>query len=143
MAKARFSALALNPEMLDYMAANGTTPSRLNAQAVRTAWASEGLPDIVVYDGMFRVNGTRTRVLNENKVYLMPPPAAEYGETRWGPTAESTVLREKGLIEEEQAPGIVAFVTGNDHPVQTFVHAAATALPISPNPDYVFDCTVE
>lgn len=132
--------LALNAEFRAYLAAGGTTPARLNLEGVAAVLQAEGLPPLRVYDGQFRVNGTRTRVLNANKIYLMPPTGVAYGETRFGVTAEATVMRGRGLRFD--APGIVSLIYGNDHPVQTSVLATAVALPVSPNPDYVFDCDV-
>lgn len=142
IARAMFGRLALTDEIRNYAASGGTVPTRLNAEAVAAVFAAEGLPPFRIYDGQFRVNGVRTRVLNENKVYLMPPASASFGETRFGVTAEAIVMQSRGMITETMAPGIVALVHANDHPVQTFTLATAVALPITPNPDYVFDCLV-
>lgn len=142
MPRATFSYLALNAELRSYAAAGGTTPTRLNAEAIGAVLGAEGLPPVEIYDGQFRVNGTRTRVLNANKIYLMPPAGVETGETRYGVTAEAQVMQQRGILAGSAAPGIVAVVHGNDHPVQTFTLATAIALPIMPNPDYIFDCDV-
>lgn len=137
-----FGWLALADEVRNYAASGGTIPTRLNAEAISAVFAAEGLPPFRIYDGQFRVNGVRTRVLNRNKVYLMPPSGSSFGETRYGVTAEAIVMQSRGMITDAMAPGIVALVHANDHPVQTFTLATAVALPISPNPDYVFDCLV-
>lgn len=130
---------ALNQEFLDYASYAGTTPSRVNRQTIDNILSAEGLPPIRVYDGQFRVDGTRTRVLNEDKVYFMPPPGEPLGATYYGTTAEALKLRAKGLIARDAAPGIVAVVTETDHPVQTFTVGTAIALPAMPNPDLVMD----
>lgn len=140
--KARIGNFALNSEMLDYASANGTTPSRINRATIDSIFASEGLPPIQVYDGQFRVNGVRTRVLNEDKVYFMPPAGEAFGNTFYGTTAEALKLRAKGLIERDAAPGLVAVVTETDHPVQTYTVGTGIALPATPNPDLVMDMTV-
>lgn len=132
--------LALNAEFRDYLSAGGTIPNRLNLEGIMAVMGAEGLPPLRIYDGQFRVNGVRTRVLNANKIYLMPPAGAAFGETKWGITAEATVMAGRGLRFD--LPGIVTLVYGNDHPVQTSVVSNAVSLPISPNPDYVFDCDV-
>lgn len=132
--------LALNAEFRSYLAAGGTTPARLNLEGVAAVLQAEGLPPLRVYDGQFRVNGTRTRVLRSDKIYMMPPAGQAYGETRFGVTAEATVMRGRNLRFD--APGIVTLIYGNDHPVQTSVVSTAVALPLTPNPDYVFDCDV-
>lgn len=140
--RAIYTWMSLNAELRSYNAAGGTTPTRLNREAMDASLAAEGLPPIRIYNGQFRVNGVRTPVLDPKKIYLMPPPGQGLGETRYGITAEALVLRERGLIDQEGMPGVVAVVTANEHPVQTFTVGAAVALPIMPNPDLVFDCRV-
>lgn len=130
---------ALNQEFLDYASFAGTTPQRINRQTVDSILAAEGLPPIRVYDGQFRVNGVRTRVLNEEKVYFMPPAGEPLGNTFYGVTAEALRLRSRGLISRDAAPGVVAVVLMNDNPVQTFTLGTAIALPAMPNPDLVMD----
>lgn len=130
---------ALNQEFLDYASFAGTTPNRVNRQTIDSILAAEGLPPISVYDGQFRVNGVRTRVLNEDKVYFMPPQGEALGHTFYGVTAEALKLRAKGLIERDATPGVVAVVTETEHPVQTFTVGTAIALPAMPNPDLVMD----
>lgn len=140
--RARVGNFALNTEMRNYAAANGTVPSRLNEAAINQVFAAEGIPPIFVYDGQFRKNGVLTRTLPVNKVFLMPPPGEALGNVFWGTTAESLRLREKGLIQREEAPGLVAFAMTQDHPVQTTTVATAVALPVMPNPNLVMDAVV-
>jgi len=140
--RARVGNFALNTEMRNYAAANGTVPSRLNEAAINQVFAAEGIPPIFVYDGQFRKNGTLTRTLPANKVFLMPPAGEPLGNVFWGTTAESLRLREKGLIQREEAPGLVAFAMTQDHPVQTMTVATAVALPVMPNPNLVMDAVV-
>lgn len=140
--RSRIGNFALNAEMLDYAAAGGTTPGRINRATVDNIFASEGLPPITVYDGQFRVDGVRTRVLPENKCYFMPPRGEAFGHTFYGVTAEALKLRSKGLIERDAAPGVVAVVTETEHPVQTYTVGTAIALPVTPNPNLVMDMDV-
>jgi hypothetical protein len=105
-------------------------------------FAAEGLPPIRTYDTVVRVNGTSTRVLPVDKVYLMPGSTEPLGNTFYGPTAEALLLREKGLIEAEGIPGVVAVVTRTEHPVQTYTVGTAVALPAMPNPDLILDADV-
>lgn len=137
--KAMVGSFALNQEILDFASSNGTAPGRVNRLTIDTILAAEGLPPIWVYDGQFRVNGTRTRVLNDEKAYLMPPEGESLGHTFYGVTAEALKLRAKGLIERDAAPGVVAVVTETEHPVQTYTVGTAIALPAMPNPDLVMD----
>ena len=142
MSRARLANMALNTEMRQYAAANGTTPGRINQATIADIFAAEGLPPVELYDTQVRVDGVRTRVLPADKIFLMPPAGEPYGVTFFGPTAEALLLRDRGLIERQQAPGIVALVLQNDNPVQTFTLATAMALPATPNPDLVMDIDV-
>lgn len=142
ISRARLSNFALNTEMRNYAAANGTVPLRLNQAAINSVFAAEGLPPLMVYDGQFRKNGVLTRVLPQNKVFLMPPAGEPLGNVFWGTTAEALRLREKGLIDRTESPGLVAFAMTQDHPVQTMTVATAIALPVMPNPNLVMDAVV-
>lgn len=137
--KAMIGNFALNQEILDYASAGGTTPQRVNRQTIDSIFSAEGLPPIMTYDGQFRVNGVRTRVLNQEKVYLMPEAGEPLGHTFYGVTAEALKLRAKGLIDRDATPGVVAVITETEHPVQTFTVGTAIALPAMPNPDLVMD----
>lgn len=134
--------LALNTEMREYAATGGTTPTRLNDTAINNIFAAEGLPPLDIRDTQFRIDGVRTRVLPADKIFLMPPSEAALGETRMGLTAEGLMAAELGFIESSDAAGVVAAVLKQDHPVQTSTLGTAVGLPIMPNPDYVYDCTV-
>lgn len=142
MSQQRLGNMALNAEMRAYAAANGTTPARINRATIDNIFATEGLPEIELYDTQVRVNKTRTRVLPANKVFLMPPAGERLGETLYGTTAEALLLRQRGLIDREVAPGIVAVITVSEHPVQTFTVGTAIAMPTMPNPDLVLDAIV-
>lgn len=140
--RARIANMALNTEMRQYAAANGTTPTRINRQTIDNIFANEGLPPLETYDVSVRVNKVATKVLPVNKVYLMPPAGESLGNTFYGITAEALKLRKKGLIDADAMPGIVAVITETDHPVQTYTVGTALALPGMPNPDLVLDAIV-
>ena len=142
MPRAQLSNLALNAEMRGYAAIGGSTPNRINMETVNAILASEGLPPIFLYDTTVRVNGTATRVLPANKVFFLPSPNEPVGNTFYGITAEAIELRSRGLITQEAMPGVVAITLKNENPVQTFTLGTAIALPVTPNPDLIMDCTV-
>jgi hypothetical protein len=142
MSRARLSNFALNTEMRQYASVGGTTPNRINMETVAAIMAAEGLPAIQIYDTSVRVNGVSTRVLPQNKVFLMPPKSEPVGHTFYGITAEAIELRSRGLITQEAMPGVVAITLKNENPVQTFTLGTAIALPVTPNPNLIFDCTV-
>lgn len=143
MPRKRIGNFALNQEMREYAAANGTVPSRVNRDTVMSIFTSEGLPPIVFNDTHIRVDSVRKRVLPENKVYFMPADNEPLGHTFYGVTAEAILLRERGLITAEAMPGVVATVNRNEHPVQTFTVGTAIAMPAMPNPDLVMSIEVE
>jgi len=142
MPKTRVSSLVLSEEVRAYAAGTGGTPARVNRATLDEILTSEGLPPIRLYDGQFRVNKTRVRVLPVDKIYLMPPVGEELGNTWYGPTAEAIKLQGKGLLPGSEGPGIVAVVTETDSPVQTFTLATAVALPMMPNPSLILDADV-
>lgn len=142
MSKYRLPSLALNQELRDYAASNGTTPSRINENTIANILANEGLPPIRLYDRQYRRNGVRTRMLSQNKVYLTPPAGEALGATFYGITAEALKLASKGYIQRTDMPGIVAVVTETESPVQTYTVGTGVALPAMPNPDLVLDAVV-
>lgn len=145
MARTRLSALALNAEVRAYSASGGTTPQRVNLATIQDILADQGIPPIEFYDTQVRVGGVATRVIPANKVLLLPAPggATDLGGTFYGATAESIMLRERNLIEASAAPGIVACIFQNEHPVQTFTLGTAIALPTFANPELAFTATVD
>lgn len=140
--QARINNLFLNAELRALAASNGTTPNRINRRVINEILSEFDIPPFVIYDGQFRKDGTRTRVLPANKIFLMPPADEPLGNVFWGETAESLVLRGKGLIEAEEAPGLVTVVLFQDHPVQTTTISTAVALPVMPNPNLILDAVV-
>ena len=64
------------------------------------------------------------------------------GQTFWGPTAESIKFAGQGIIDMTEAPGVVALVTEDEHPVQTYTVGTAIGMPVMPNPDLILDAVV-
>jgi hypothetical protein len=138
MAQARLSNLYLNAEMRSAAAAQGTTPSRINKETVDAIFAANGLPPITVYDTKVRVDGISTRVIAADLVIFLPPAGEPFGNTFYGITAESLFLKDRGLLDASEMPGIVAVVLQDEHPVQTFTLGTAISLPVLPNPELLF-----
>lgn len=118
-----------NTEVRNYSAVqhSGYVPNRVTREEMNSILLREGLPPIRTYDATFRVDGVKTRVLPADKIYFMPSGAC--GATHYGTTAEAIKLRSKGYIKKDAMPGIVAVVTEDDHPVQTYTVGTALALP--------------
>lgn len=117
-------------------------------QQVRDIVTGEGLPDIVIYNRRVGVNGTATKVLPDDSLYLLPEPVevddelgTELGGTFWGRTLSST---EPGWeIPDDQQPGIVAGVWRNDKPPMGIeVIADAIGLPVLANANLSFKADV-
>lgn len=140
MPKALVGTLMLNDEFRAHAASFGTTPERITRATLDSVLQVNGLPPIKTYDVKVRVGGVATRVLPENKVFLMP--SGEIGKTHFGVTAEAIKLRSKGLITKEQAPGLVVVMLDSDHPVQTSTLATALAVPSLGRRDFIMDAEV-
>lgn len=137
MGRKVLSYLYNNSAFLDAAAFAGTTPSRLNNDMVDAVLAANGLPPVMLYDTVARIDGAQTRIIPDDKVLLLPPAGEALGATHYGITAEAIKLASKGMIEESAMPGVVAVVLENDNPVQTFTLGTAVAVPVLPNPDLV------
>lgn len=129
----------LNTQMLNSAGFGGTTPARLNVEMVDAILASNGLPPVVLYDTKARINGVSTRVIPDDKLLFLPAPGSpeKLGATHYGITAEALYLAEEGMIDSQDAPGVVAVNYKNDAPVQTFTAAHAIAVPVMPNTQLV------
>lgn len=136
--------LKLSQEVRDFAGpAFHSAPERVSLSLLTDVLAAQELPLPWMYQSKFRVDGVQTDVLNADKTYLLPPTSEPVGNTFYGPTAEGIKLAERGLIERQDVPGIVALATQNEHPVQTFTVATALALPVMPNPDLIMDATID
>lgn len=96
------------------------------------------LPALVVYETKLRVSGVQTRVLDADKVILLPAQGQPLGATLLGTTAEARELVGANQLAGEDAPGLVAVTMKTWDPVSTWTKAAAIALPTLVNPDLTF-----
>jgi hypothetical protein len=132
----------LNTEMRNAAAASGTTPVRINNETVDAIFAANGLPPVVLYDTLVRVEGVATRVIPANKILMLPPAGEPLGATFYGVTAEALKMAGKGFIVAQDMPGVVAVVTETESPIQTYTLGTAVAMPVLPNPELVLCATV-
>lgn len=142
MSQVRIANLMNNAEFRAAAAFGGTTPGRINRDTVDAILAANGLPPISTYDVKVRVNGVQTSVIDPKYVLLLPPAGEPMGTTFYGITAEAIVLAGRGLIDQRDMPGVVAVVTHNEHPVQTFTVGTAIALPVLVNPELLIAADV-
>jgi hypothetical protein len=128
--------------MRNAAAASGTTPVRINNETVDAIFAANGLPPVVLYDTLVRVEGVATRVIPANKILMLPPAGEPLGATFYGVTAEALKMAGKGFIVAQDMPGVVAVVTETESPIQTYTLGTAVAMPVLPNPELVLCATV-
>lgn len=119
------------------LANSGNRPAT-QADVLNTVVAA-GLPPIYVYDRRVSVAGTATKVLADDKLFLLPEPVdpndeagTELGATFWGQTLTSTAG--DWAIADSEQPGIVAAVYRNEKPPMIAeVISDAIALPVLAN----------
>jgi hypothetical protein len=164
MSRSRLAGLLTNAEVRSYAAGAGGTPARVNLATLSDIFGEFGIPPIIglgsdpltaapagagtdaaglFFDEKVRVNGVQTSVIPATHVIFVPDTSdGAAGETLYGPTAEALLLRERGLIETNDIPGIVALALQNENPVQTFTLATAVALPVVGNANLLFSANV-
>lgn len=135
-------ALASGTEFQTQLVNGGARPATLaEVQGLITA---AGLPPIIRYDRTVNINGTRTRVIPDDRLLFLPAPVAtddaegtELGATFWGQTLTSTDSAYQ--IADSEQPGIVAGVYRNEKPPMIAeVISDAIALPVLANADLSF-----
>ena len=110
-------------------------------QNVRDTVEAAGLPPIITYDRNVSIAGVKTKVLADDRLFLLPAPVdvndfagTELGATFWGQTLTSTDP-EFGL-EDADMPGLVAGVyRGEKPPMIAEVISDAIGLPVLANAD--------
>lgn len=124
------------------LSGGGNRPAT-QADVLNTVVAA-GLPPIYVYDRRVSIAGTATRVLADDKLFLLPEPVdpndalgSELGATFWGQTLTST-SGDWDIADSEQ-PGLVAGVYRNQKPPMIAeVISDAIALPVLANANLSF-----
>lgn len=131
--------IARNTEIRALAATVGGAPAIVSDAVVDQVLTAYGLPPIITYDAMVRVNGTAQRVIPEDKITFVPSDVSQLGAVMYGVTAEAT---EKGYNLAGAEPGVVAGAYTTDDPVARWTKAAAIALPVLANPDLTFTADV-
>lgn len=106
------------------------------------------LPPIVLYDRNVQIAGSKTKVLPDNKLFLLPAPVdtdawqdTELGATYWGQTLTAS-MPEYELADVEQPGLVVGAYRGDKPPALAEVISDAIALPTLANADLSFAATV-
>lgn len=122
----------------------GNQSSIVNQMALNTLLASQGLPEITLYQSQVRQNGSTVRVIPSNVILYLPavaggPEDTQLGATLWGTTAES--LDPRYELEGDE-PGIVAGVYSEEDPMGLWTKASSINLPVLANPNLSMAATV-
>jgi hypothetical protein len=107
-----------------------------------------GLPPVVLYDRNVQIAGTKTKVLPDNKLFLLPAPVdpnawqdTELGATYWGQTLTAS-MPEYELADVDMPGLVVGAYRGEKPPALAEVISDAIALPVLANADLSFAATV-
>nr|WP_240145087.1 major capsid protein [Enterococcus hirae] len=134
-----FRAMAAGSEFQTQLVNGGARqPTQAEVNAIVTG---AGLPEITLYNRRVSYNGTRTNVLPDDTLLMLPTPVApddfagtDLGATFWGRTLTSTDA-DWGIADLDR-PGIVTGVWKNDRPPMGLqVLSDAIALPVLANAD--------
>lgn len=132
-----------NTPMRELMVAGGASaPTILTQETVQATMRAYGLPPMMAYDTVVRVDGVATRVIPDDKLLMLPagggPPL---GSTFYGVTAEELELRRFG-VQVQGDGGVVVVLSATDDPVATWTKAAAIAVPIIASPELIIAADV-
>jgi hypothetical protein len=108
---------------------------------VRGIISAAGLPEIVLYDRSYMEGTTKTKVLADDRILLLPAPVdpmdgegSELGATFWGQTLTS--MSDEFELADEDQPGLVVGVYRNEKPPMIAeVISDAIAWPVLANPN--------
>lgn len=117
-------------------------------QDVNAVIEGASLPPIVIYDRNVQIAGAKTKVLPDNKLFLLPAPVAtdawqdtQLGATYWGQTLTAD-MPEFALADIDQPGLVVGAYRGDKPPALAEVISDAIALPTLANADLSFAATV-
>jgi hypothetical protein len=117
---------------------NGASRPATVADVQATVQAA-GLPPIYTYDRRVQVGGVTSKVLSDDRVFLLPAPGddSQLGSTFWGQTLTASDP-DWGLADGE-APGLVVGVyRGEKPPMIAEVISDAVGMPVLANADLSF-----
>lgn len=147
MSTKAFNALQAATEFRALAATTAGTPGIVTREYVQQVLSAFSLPQIIVFDRKVRVGGSITRVIPDNKVFMLPAPVdasdsegTDLGGTWWGQTLEASEANYG--IENAEQPGIVAGVYRDDDPLGIWVRSAAIGLPVLANANLSLAATV-
>jgi hypothetical protein len=111
---------------------NNTSPTRLSDRELQGLMSDRNLPPIIVNDSKVDIDGTPTRIIDQDTVVFVPPNTGAAGATVFGTTLEAI---ENLQLRGSEAPGVVAVLMRQEDPISYWTLGAAKVLPILGNPD--------
>lgn len=134
--------LALNAQIRNLAPITGVVPGVVTQATVGQVIAAHGIAPIVAFDGEAPnpTTGVMERLINARK--LIGVPAANLGNVLNGVHPMSTNLVGRGILRQNEAPGIVTWVEEETRPAGVITTSEAVALPVLRDPKALFVATV-
>lgn len=121
----------------------GNNPPIINEGQFATLLTQWGVPPLVEYNTRLNVDGTVTRVLDDDEIVWLPAPSVdEFGETMYGVGSEALDLVEMGGIDLATAPGLTGRAWKTIDPPQNWVRVGGIAMPILKDAQRIMVSTV-
>ncbi|GAB7187156.1 hypothetical protein ATKI12_6987 [Kitasatospora sp. Ki12] len=127
--------LRRNAQLRGLSTTGATAPTVLTASTLDALLADYGIPQPVIYDAKYSLNGTATRVTPEDKLCFLPAVGDSVGQTLWGVPVEGDDPR-YGLTGSEA--GIAVGAYKSEDPQTVWTRATAIVLPVAADPDRTF-----
>lgn len=138
--------LLLNTNIRNLFSSLVGSPSRVTVGQLNSVMTDFGLPTFgAPYDAQVDVDGTTTRILPDNKLFLTPPdPINNLGFTAYGvsATALELVSAAESDLSFENAAGIVGVVIKDGPPFRQYTFVDAVGMPVLTNPRALMVATV-
>jgi len=121
-------------------AIGGGGPNLITPMQLNQVLQAYGLPEIVTYDTRIEVDGVNTRVIDQDKVMLLPTDPQALGFTAWGITAEALELAagQNPALSFEELPGLVGVVMKEGDPLRVWTKVGAVGMPMLVQPRLLF-----
>lgn len=135
--------LQKSAEIIAAVAGTNTGRTRVTVAELNDLLASEGLPVFdasSLYNSNFKVGGTDTRVIPDNRLLMLPADPGQLGFTAWGTPTTAFELKANDLQVE---PGIVGALVREDAlPFRKYAFVDAVAMPVIADPNKLMVATV-
>lgn len=134
--------LGLNAQIRNLAPVTGVVPGIITSATVGQVLSAQGIAPFVVFDGEAPnpSTGLMERLLSARKVIGVP--AANLGNVLSGVHPMTTNLIGRGILRQDQAPGIVTWVEEETRPAGIVTTSEAVALPVLRDPKALFVATV-